>query len=275
MDYLQDDARCNPFKADTPGADWWQHFLRRWPELTERKPQHLSTSRARACSRESLDKWYEGVKVFFESTGFFRRGRPLYDIADRIWNCDETGFCLGVTTKKVLAKKGEKFVHDTAGGSDRAYITVHCCGSASGTRLAPYILYKGVYLYKEWTIGGPAGALYGVSDSGWMETKNCLGWFKKGFLPAVRHLLKTGPVVLFFDGHVSHLALDLLKEARSECVHLYTLPSNTTHVLQPLDVAVYGPVKTAWRKVLQEYTRSRQEPQMLTKKCLLLCWPSS
>ena len=34
----------------------------------------------------------------------------------------------------------------------------------------------------------------------------------------MRHLLKTGPVVLFFDGHVSHLALDLLKEARSESV---------------------------------------------------------
>ena len=147
MDYLQDDARCNPFKADTPGADWWQYFVRRWPELTKRKPQHLSMSRARACSRESLDKWYEGVKVFFESTVFFRHGRPLHDIADRIWNCDETGFCLGVTTKKDLAKKGEKFVHvhvhDTAGGSDRAYITVHCCRSASGTRLAPY---KGVYL---------------------------------------------------------------------------------------------------------------------------------
>ena len=65
--------------------------------------------------------------------------------------------------------------------------------------------------------------------------------------------MTTGPVVLFFDGHVSHLALDLLKEARNECVHLYTLLSNTTHVLQPLDVAVYVPVKTAWRKVLQEY----------------------
>ena len=186
MDYLQDDAHCNPFKADTPGADWWQHFLRRWPEPTERKPQHLSTSRARACSRESLDKWYEGVKVFFESTGFFRHSRLLQDIADRIWNCDETGFCLGVTRKKVLAKKGESLyttLQEDLIGRTSLYIAadlhqVHAW-------LHVYILYKGVYLYKEWTIGGPAGSLYGVSDSGWMETKNFLGWFKKGFLPAV------------------------------------------------------------------------------------------
>jgi hypothetical protein len=31
------------------------------------------------------------------------------------------------------------------------------------------------------------------------------------------------------------------------------LPSNTTHVLQPLDVGVYGPLKQAWKKILAEY----------------------
>ena len=193
------------------------------------------------------------MEKFFETRGFFKRSRPLPDIADRIWNCDEMGFCLGVASKKVLARRGAKFVHDTAGGSDRSYITVHCCGSASGIRLVPYVLFKGVYLYKEWTTGGPAGALYGMSESGWMETKNFLDWFKKGFLPAVRHLLKTGPVVLFFDGHSSHLALNLLRVARSESVDLYTLPSHTSHILQPLDVAVYGPMKAAWREILQQY----------------------
>ena len=44
--------------------------------------------------------------------------------------------------------------------------TVHCCGSASGIRLTPYILLKGKYVYQEWTWGAPAGALHGISDSG-------------------------------------------------------------------------------------------------------------
>lgn len=41
----------------------------------------------------------------------------------------EMGFCLGTSTKKILAKKGAKFVHDTAGGSDRSSllcITTYC-----------------------------------------------------------------------------------------------------------------------------------------------------
>ena len=31
------------------------------------------------------------------------------------------------------------------------------------------------------------------------------------------------------------------------------LPSNTTHVLQPLDVGVYGPLKQAWKKILTQH----------------------
>ncbi|GFN78575.1 tigger transposable element-derived protein 1-like [Plakobranchus ocellatus] len=33
------------------------------------------------------------------------------------------------------------------------------------------------------------------------------------------------------------------------------LPSNSTHVLQPLDVGVYGPVKTAWEDILVRFAR--------------------
>ena len=126
-----------------------------------------------------------------------------------------------MSSKKVLARKGAKVVHDTAGGSDRSFITVHCCGSASGICLPPYILYKGKYMYQDWTRGAPAGALFGVLESGWMEEKNFQSWFQKGFLPAVRHLTKTGPVILFFDGHSSHLALALIDMAHREGVDLF------------------------------------------------------
>ena len=123
-------------------------------------------------------------------------------------------------------------------------------GAADGTRLPPYILYKGCNLFLRWIGGGPAGRLYGVSKSGWMEGDNFITWFKKLFLPAVDHLLLTGPVVLFLDGHHSHLSLELIHTAKEKGVHLYCFPPHTTHILQPLDVGVYGPVKQAWNKVL-------------------------
>ena len=80
-----------------------------------------------------------------------------------------------------------------------------------------------------------------------------LVWFSKSFIPAVSHLLETGPVVLFVDGHHSHITLELIEYAGGRGVHLYWLPPNCTHILQPLDVGTFGPLKFEWRKILQEY----------------------
>ena len=154
---------------------------------------------------------------------------------------------------KVLATRGSRQVQNIQGGSSHTHITMLSCGSTSGTRLPPFILYKGKNLYTSWTKDGPASAMYGMSSSGWMDCELFYSWFSKMFVPAVRHLTKTGKVVLFFDGHYSHLSLPLIEKARSEGIILQCLPPNATHVLQPLDVGVFGPMKKAWKIVLQEY----------------------
>ena len=66
-------------------------------------------------------------------------------------------------------------------------------------------------------------------------------------------LLQTGPVVLFLDGHHSHLSIDFLELAKKSNVHPFCLPSHTSYFLRPLDVAVYGPLKTAWKAILKDY----------------------
>ena len=121
------------------------------------------------------------------------------------------------------------------------------CASASGERLPPYILYKGKNSYTSWTSGGPAGTLFGVSDSGWMERANFL------FLPAIQHLSSTPGVVLFVDGHYSHLSMELIELAKEKGVHLVCFPPHLTHILQLLDVSVYHPLKQSWATVLKEF----------------------
>ena len=95
--------------------------------------------------------------------------------------------------------------------------------------------------------------LYGVSVSGWMDASNFLSWFKKLFLRAAAHLIKTTPVLLFIDGHHSHISLYLIRTARDSKVILLCLPPNTAHLLQPLDIGVFGPLKTVWRSILKRY----------------------
>lgn len=251
MEFLQKVERPHPFKKDKPGYDWWVGFLKRWPKLSERKPQHLSRKRAEGANRETVDAFFTKVAKLFDDIGI----RHADDLPDRLWNCDESGLCNASTSSRILAKKGARWVHDVAGGSGRGYTTIHGCGSASGVRLPPYIIYKGKNLYSSWTKGGAAGALYAVSNSGWMENETYESWFQKMFIPAVKHLTKTRPVVLFFDGHYSHISIRLIEISRENNIHLVLLPSNTTHVLQPLDVGVYGPLKQAWKKILADFKR--------------------
>ena len=61
------------------------------------------------------------------------------------------------------------------------------------------------------------------------------------FIPSVKLILSTGPVVLFVDGHHSHISVFY--------VFLH-MPLTVTHMLQLLDVWVYEPLKTAWRIIL-------------------------
>lgn len=57
-----------------------------------------------------------------------------------------------------------------------------------------------------------------------------------GVSPTNRHLL-------IFDDHGSHVALSIIQEARRLGIDLLTLPSHTSHVIQPLDVSVFEPFK--------------------------------
>ena len=86
-----------------------------------------------------------------------------------------------------------------------------------------------------------------------MERANFLAWFRKLFLPAIQHLSSEPGVVLCVDGHHSHMSIELLELAREKGVHLVCFPPHMTHILQPLDVSVYHPLKQAWGDVLKEF----------------------
>ena len=97
--------------------------MKRWvSQLSLRKPQHLPTHRASAASPEVMDEWFKRVESLFKETGL--NDLPSEELKCHIWNCDETGFCTATAAKKILAKRGDRDVHETIGGSGRDYITV-------------------------------------------------------------------------------------------------------------------------------------------------------
>ena len=55
------------------------------------------------------------------------------------------------------------------------------------------------------------------------------------------------------DGHSSHYCPSVIHRASKSKVVLMALPPNTTHLTQPLDKGIYGPLKVEWRKVCHEF----------------------
>ena len=57
------------------------------------------------------------------------------------------------------------------------------------------------------------------------------------------------------------MSLRCIEEAKEQEIILLKLPSNTTHILQSLDVTVFGPVKTAWYNIVKDwYRQSANKP---------------
>ena len=55
--------------------------------------------------------------------------------------------------------------------------------------------------------------------------------------------------LLIIDNHGSHFSVDVLDKAKDNNVTILCLPSHTTHLAQPLDVAVFSAMKGAYNKV--------------------------
>jgi hypothetical protein len=62
------------------------------------------------------------------------------------------------------------------------------------------------------------------------------------------------PVIVFVDGHRSHVGTETVKLCQRLDIILVALYPNATHIIQPLDVAIFAALKAAW----SSYLRSKQ-----------------
>ena len=59
--------------------------------------------------------------------------------------------------------------------------------------------------------------------------------------------------LLIVDGHNSHFSTDFLKYCSRNHIELFCLPPHTTHILQPLDVALFGPLQSYYGQRIQDH----------------------
>ena len=129
--------------------------------------------------------------------------------------------------------------------------SVMFCGSAVGVYLPPMVVYKAKHMYTAWASDGIQGAVYGATESGWFDMASFEKWFFEVFLVHVKDL--AGPKVLIGDNLSSHFSPKVIQSCIENSIRYVPLPANSTHLCQPLDVAVFRPMKTLWRATLSRW----------------------
>ena len=127
-------------------------------------------------------------------------------------------------------------------GAGRENISTLAACSAAGRALDPLIIFSGKNFQSTWKA---EKSLPNTGSQGWMDTVVFFAWFQK-FLDQVPEC----PLLLIYDGHLSHVCVELIEKAIEEDVVLLKLPPHVTDKLQPLDVCCFGPLKRVWEQLL-------------------------
>jgi len=93
-----------------------------------------------------------------------------------------------------------------------------------------------------------------ISENGWTTNELGFAWLQhfnkhiKGRTVGTYHLL-------ILDGHESHASAQFKQFCKDNKIITLCMPAHSSHILQPLDVGCFSPLKTAYRRQIKNYMR--------------------
>jgi 4-hydroxybenzoate polyprenyltransferase len=112
--------------------------------------------------------------------------------------------------------------------------------------------------------------LFTATEKGWTNQTVALEWLQRIFIPYTQPEDPAQARLLILDGHDSHTTDDFMWNCFNNNIHLIFLPPHTSHVLQPLDLSVFSPLKRSYRKYLNNIN-SWTESTIVGKQLMLAC----
>ena len=151
-------------------------------------------------------------------------------------------------------------------------VTVCCCANAAGQALPPAMIFPKVNFKDYMLEGAPASALGVATATGLINAElfpQVLAHFNKHIACS-----KVKPALLLMDNHDSHCSLEVVDLDRENGLTIVTFPPHCSHMLQPLDVSVYVPLKKHYSAAVNELNLSHPD-RRITIYDLTACFARS
>lgn len=230
------------------GRCWITRFLNRHPALAARYGGQLDQQRAHA-SNPSI------IRDFFRKLDRILQKNKIQP--QDIYNMDEKGFILGFSARsRVICRSYRRNPLVTQDGSWELLTALECVSSDFFV-LPPFVVSKAKSHHAGWH--GKTDDLHAkfcLSPNGWTDDSLGLQWLIDHFDFFTKERIGGRPRLLIIDGHASHVSYKFCKYAVENNIHLISLPPHSLHLLQPLDVGLFGSLQHFYGKAADNYIRN-------------------
>lgn len=225
------------------GTNWYQHFLKRHPDLRTSRSRALDQARRDASDPEVLQAWFS----------LFLATVTQYGIPQCDWyNMDEKGFMKGVGENvKVIISRHDKEAFVVQPGN-RDWVTIIETISTTDYVLPPFVIFPGKQIQQGWVDRAiDKETVVRVSENGWTDRQIGLEWLQH-FDKYTRGRASGRYRLLILDGHASHVSFDFVQYCEDHNIVALCLPPHSTHLLQPLDIGIFSALARLYKQLVQK-----------------------
>ncbi|KAJ3454606.1 hypothetical protein MRS44_013206 [Fusarium solani] len=227
------------------GHNWVDRFLDRHEDVKMKLSRSIEACRTYSTTKEKLEEHIDRVSYGVQSLGIQN---------DNTYNVDEHGLAEGETRAGRVCGSTLTRYSIVTDSDSRTWATILECISAAGVRLTPALILTGTNLQGQWFPGeNTPNWFFDCSPTGWSNIVIFRKWFTEIFLQETRPKDTTAWRMLILDGHRTHITIEIMYMAWVNKVQLIYLPAHSSHISQPLDVGLFSPVKSYFRRATRDF----------------------
>jgi hypothetical protein len=234
--------------AGQVGVHWPRNFVKRTDSLTTRFNRPYDRQRALCEDPAIIRPWFELVE----------RTKAKYGICDEdVYNFDEASFMIGKIMAQLVVTGSERRGRPKAiQPGNREWVTTIAAISAAGWAIPPFIIFAGQHYLSAWYEEAeiPRDWVIVISDNGWTTNELGVAWLRH-FNAHTEKRVVGARRLLILDGHESHNSLEFQELCKENNIYTLCMPAHSSHLLQPLDVGCFSPLKRAYSREVEHLMR--------------------